>query len=314
MSRGRLHPVSAKVVLFALFFSASTLRAPADEPALESIGDCRLMPANWADGDSFRVRFPDGREETLRLYGADCIEWHVNDDSDGRRLRTQRRYFGIAYVPTEASILLAKSFGEAAAARTRELLERPFTVHTSFADGRGDPRFSRIYGFVTTGGGDDLASVLVREGLARAFGVYRAAPDGASSQEYRERLKDLELTAASARRGVWAKTDWDRLPAERLAERRDEQDIAASLPKVPPPKGIDPNTASRDELMLLPGVGEVTATKIIKGRSRGPYTSPLDLMRIRGMSATTISAMSSSLRFPEPGENQKPDGNDATAR
>ena len=48
-----------------------------------------LVATEWADGDSFSVRFPDGKERTVRLYGADCIEMHVKgDDSNARRLGT----------------------------------------------------------------------------------------------------------------------------------------------------------------------------------------------------------------------------------
>ena len=58
---------------------------------LQTLKNCRLLPTEWADGDSFRVRTADQREITVRLYGVDCVEWHVNDDTDERRLRTQRR-------------------------------------------------------------------------------------------------------------------------------------------------------------------------------------------------------------------------------
>ncbi len=74
-----------------------------------------LVTTEWADGDSFSVRFPDGKVQAIRLYGADCIEMHVSgDDSNARRLRDQRRYFGID------DILTAKSFGEAAKLETAE--------------------------------------------------------------------------------------------------------------------------------------------------------------------------------------------------
>ena len=36
-------------------------------------------------------------------------------------------------------------------------LAKPFTVHTAFADARGDGKHKRIYGFVTTADGEDLA-------------------------------------------------------------------------------------------------------------------------------------------------------------
>lgn len=295
--RGKLRAVTMRsTALIALLFAAGALVA---DDEIKSFEGCQLVPAEWADGDSFSVRFPDGSGQTVRIYGADCVEWHVNDESDARRLRAQRRYFGIADGAAADSITQARGFGEAAAARTRELLARPFTVHTSFADGRGDSRFKRIYGFVTTSNGEDLSSVLVREGLARAFGVARRLPDGTSAQEYHKHLEDLELTAAAARRGIWAKTDWSRLAEDRQIERHDEQEISAALTKAPPPGGIDPNTASRDELMLLPGVGEATANRIIEGRSGGPYESETDLLRVKGIRKKSLASMAPGLRFPK---------------
>ena len=276
------------------------IRGIAADEEIQSVAGCQLVPVDWADGDSFSVRFPDGSEQTVRIYGADCMEWHVNDESDARRLRAQRRYFGIADGVASESISQARGFGEAAGMRTRELLAKPFTVHTSFADGRGDSRFKRIYGFVTTSTGEDLASVLVREGLARAFGIARRLPDGTSAQEYHKHLEDLELTAAAARHGIWAKTDWSRLAEDRQIERHDEQEISETLTKKNVPAGgIDPNTASRDELMLLPGVGEVIANRIIEGRSEGTYQSENDLLRVKGISPRALGAMTPNLRFPK---------------
>lgn len=267
------------------------------EEELQTFKGCQLVPTEWSDGDSFRVRFPDGTEQTVRIYGADCIEWHVNDESDARRLRAQRRYFGIADGATADSITQARGFGEAAGLRTRDLLAKPFTVYTSFADGRGDAKFNRIYGFVTTAEGEDLASLLVREGLARAFGVSRSTSDGKSAEEYRHQLQDLELTAATARRGIWAKTDWNRLPEDRRIEREDEKEISQTLNKEVPAGGVNPNTASRDELMSLPGIGEKLANRIIEGRSEGAYNHENDLLRVKGMTQKTIDAIAPNLRF-----------------
>lgn len=296
-------------VRFLPVFFFVTFLAVAED--LKTIAGCELVPSDWADGDSFPVRLPDGSEQTIRIYGADCIEWHVNDESDARRLRAQRRYFGIADGAPEESISVARGFGEAAGLRTRELLSKPFTIHTAFADGRGDSRFRRIYAFVTTKDGEDLSAVLVREGLARAFGVARRTPDGSSAEEYRSHLADLELTAASSHRGIWAKTNWNRLADDRREERREEAEIAAAFIKKPPANGIDPNTASEEELALLPGVGEVLAKRIVEGRDGGTYNSATDLLRVKGINSKMLEAMIPSLRFTKsPAHGKSPASHD----
>lgn len=272
-------------------FLATLAAATAAEP-LETIKGCTLIPTNWADGDSFRVRTPDGSEHTVRLYGADCIEAKVNDESDARRLRAQRRYFGLsAYGGSpEASIRYAKQLGMIATDRRQELLEESFTIHTSFADARGDGKFKRIYGFVTTAEGEDLAATLVREGLARAYGVYRETPAGRHADDYRARLADLELLAARRSRGAWQLTDWETLPAERQAEREEEADLEAAIDgKATLAKAsVNPNTAARDELMLLPGIGEAKANAIIEQR---PYATLEELDRVPGIGPKTLERL-----------------------
>lgn len=257
---------------------------------LETISGVVFVPTEWADGDSFRVRLPDGEEHTLRLYGADCIEWHVADASDARRLRAQRRYFGISEYgnSSSASIELAKSLGEAAGVTVRAVLAQPFTLHTSFADGRGDERYSRIYAFVTTPDGQDLATRLVSAGLARAYGVTRSTADARSRDEYRETLRDAELIAARTGRGAWKYTDWSRLPEERRQQREEEREERMALGTAEPVNSVDLNTASRDELMRIPGVGEITALEIISSR---PFDSVDDLLRVRGIGQKTLESL-----------------------
>lgn len=41
-------------------------KAPSAKP-FKRVNGCRLEPDEWTDGDSFRVRLPDGRLETFRL-------------------------------------------------------------------------------------------------------------------------------------------------------------------------------------------------------------------------------------------------------
>jgi competence protein ComEA len=266
--------------------------------SLEKLPGCTLVQTDWSDGDSFLVRTSDNREFTVRLYGADCIEKQVNDATDERRLRSQRRYFGITSVgasPRE-SIDLAKGFGSLAANEVGKVLSKPFTIHSSFADARGDGRHKRIYAFVITSDGADLAAHLVSNGMARAFGVSRLTYDGRSQEDYRDYLADLELRAAKLGVGVWAKTNWDKLPEERQQERTDEAETQLALDSQPLAKGsvIDPNTAAKDELMKLPGVGEEIANRIIENR---PYSTASDLLKVPGIGQGTLSKIRPHLKL-----------------
>jgi len=77
-------------VLVALHVSALAGRAPAARP-FERFDGCVLEPDEWTDGDSFRVRLPDGRLETFRLYYVDTTE----SRSRGKRSDEQAAYFNL---------------------------------------------------------------------------------------------------------------------------------------------------------------------------------------------------------------------------
>jgi competence protein ComEA len=277
---------TALVSLLAMAVLGAACRAA--EPLVKLTG-CTRPPAEWADGDSFPVMTADGTALNIRLYGVDCPEWHVRDDTDARRLRAQRQWFGIT------DIHAARELGRQAAEQTAQWLAQPFTIHTAYADGRGDPRFKRVYAFITTAGGDDLAGLLVAHGLARAYGVYRTTPDGGTRDEYRARLGDLELQAAKRGLGAWRLTNWERLPEERRLARAEEAEL--TLAQAAPADDqfvIDPNTAARDELMRLPGIGENLANRIIEAR---PFARIEDLDRVAGIGPKTIEALRPHLKL-----------------
>jgi DNA uptake protein ComE-like DNA-binding protein len=280
-----------------LLFLFLTLTAFAADP-LTHLERCTLVEADWSDGDSFPVRTADGKEITIRLYGADCIEWHVTDESDARRLRAQRRYFGISGFGSspQESIEAAKGFGGKAAEEVARALAEPFSVHTAYSDARGDGRYKRFYGFVTTSKGEDLATRLIGLGLARAFGVYRETPSGVTSKEYRASLEDLELKAAKKGLGAWAATDWEHLPVERKEERDENAEIELAQGDGGLAAGdkINPNNAARDELMKLPGIGEVTANRIIEAR---PFSKLEDLDAVDGIGKQTLLRLAPFLVF-----------------
>ena len=288
--------------VFVFFLTIASLAA---EQPLQSISGCTLVQAPWADGDSFPVYLPDGRTVTVRLYGADCIEWHVNDETDARRLRAQRRYFGIGGDDANASMAKAKSFGDLAAKRTRELLGKPFTLHTAFSDARGGSASERFYGFITTAEGRDHAAVLVEEGLARAVGLVRRLPDGSDGEEYRNKLRDIELTAAVARKGIWASTDWKRLTSDRAVERAENVELASFLKPAIPAGGINLNTATQEEIEALPGIGKSLAERIIAARADRVFVGADDLLRIKGVTPKLINKIESNLRFDKPEPSSK---------
>lgn len=266
---------------------------------LQRFENCQLIETPWADGDSFQVKNAEGKKFTIRLYGVDCLESHVNDNTDARRLYDQRRYFGISnYGGSFAtSIAAAKGMGNTAKKFVVQELAQPFAVITSFSDARGDGKYKRYYGFITTQNGDDLAELLVRKGYARAFGVNRKTIDGRSHIEQRESLKDLEFRAAIRGAGVWKLTDWEALPDQRRAQRAEaaELELAKGIaPPLDPDQKIDLNSAPRDVIMQLPGIGEAIANRIIEGR---PYKSIESIIEVDGIGAGKLAKIRSFLKM-----------------
>jgi competence ComEA-like helix-hairpin-helix protein len=62
--------------------------------------------------------------------------------------------------------------------------------------------------------------------------------------------------------------------------------------KVPPAKPVNLNTATAEQLQLVPGIGPVTADKILKMRKyNGPFHSVDDLLAIRGLGPKRLEKM-----------------------
>ena len=269
----------------ALLFLSLLCVASAQE--LQKFEGCRLVEAGWADGDSFSVALPDGKEIVLRLYYVDCNETAAATETDQRRVRDQSSYFGV----DDHQVTLES--GRQAAEEVKKLLSKPFTVHTAFASALGRSAKPRTYGFITLSDGRDLGEVLVGEGLARSYGVRRNTPDGLNTEAAEAKMDDLELGAAIARRGIWAKTDPQRLVALREDRRAEDRQLREAF-GTSAGEPIDPNTATVDEIMLLPGVGEVLAERIVEGR---PYKSVADLRRVPGVGEKVFARIEDSLQI-----------------
>ena len=94
--------------------------------------------------------------------------------------------------------------------------------------------------------------------------------------------------------------NWDNLTEERRTQRADDADLdLASSPKSSSksstPLAINPNSASRDDLVKLPGVGEAMANRIIEGR---PFQNANDLSRVPGIGPKTLEKLRPHLSFP----------------
>jgi competence protein ComEA len=268
---------SLRLSLIFIVFAGSFSRAN----ELEEIGPCTYVATDWADGDSFLVKLPDGKEQVFRLYYVDCIEQSVSDTSDKRRLREQSRYFGVT------DYLTAVEHGRKAADFTAEALSRPFTIHTAYADARGRSGKPRFYAFVRTSEGRDLGHLLLENGLARAFGLGRETPGGTSRDEWDAYLKDIELVAAIGRQGIWAHSDPAQIVAMRKEEREEMRGLEAiddALVVAPPSEPVDVNTASIEDLMRT-GLRESLADAVVKKR---PFEKIEDLLDVKGIGPVTF--------------------------
>ncbi len=182
------HTAILLAIRFGLLLPTLLAGAPLGK-AFERFDHCRVEPDEWTDGDSFRVRLPDGRLETFRLYYVDTTE----SRSRGKRSDEQAAYFGITHQQ-------AVELGRRAKRFTAQAQARPFVIQTHWRAVFGS---SRWYAFVKTADGDDLNELLVSAGLARIYGTRTPLPDGRDSRTYLAHLYELENQAKTARRGGW---------------------------------------------------------------------------------------------------------------
>jgi len=243
------------------------------------------------DGDSFFVT-ADGKTLHLRLYFADCPETEVYSDHDARRVREQASYFGIDQ-PDRILWL-----GEQSAAFTKEVLSRPFTVYTSHAKALGGASSERIYAFVVTEAGRDLGELLVENGFARNFGVKRERYDNVSHTEVEFRMRDMEIAAMLGTRGIWSESNPNKIVEYRADQRAEsatmQQIMTSTVRLLENPLNI--NTASQRELERIPGIGPVTASRIIQQR---PFADIEQLKSVPGIGEKTFENILPYIRATE---------------
>ncbi len=268
------------LVLATMLILRDSLPSYADD--LQMFSNVKLVnnPAN--DGDSFFAE--DGEKSFhVRLYFVDCPETSTSSRSDAQRVREQTRYFGLSHATRTIH------FGNEAKAFVEHILAKSFTVHTAFASALGRSAKGRVYGFIITTDGDNLASLLVKNGLARTHGMGRKTPNGIPRDEMIERLRDLETSAMLRRIGIWSESDPKRIPESRAKQRSEDQelkDIQSQVKTAGFSGGLlDLNTAGKEKFMLIKGVGPVFAERIIAGR---PYKTVDDLLKVKGFGSKRL--------------------------
>jgi endonuclease YncB( thermonuclease family) len=166
--------------------------------AYETFRGCRFEEHRQNDGDSFRVKLPDGRVEQFRLYFVDCPESAFRSYRGGatnhERIHEQALALGI-------SEQQAVEIGSRAKSRVHDLLDRGgFTLYTRWDDPFGDRRY---HAFILAADGKWLDETLVREGLARIHTKGADLPDGTAAKVHQGRLREIEKEARKSRRGAW---------------------------------------------------------------------------------------------------------------
>ncbi len=286
------------VVTFAILLGIPSLWAG----ELQEFKGVKYVPDKSNDGDSFLVSVTERggkKEHRVRLYFVDCPETTAGSKTDARRVREQTRYFGLE------SASETVRFGAEATEFTRKTLGKPFTMHTSFASALGRSAGGRVYAFITTSTGEDLARLLVTNGYARTLGVYRKTPEGVRHDEMKKQLEDLELGAAIKLVGIWEETDPDRLAQLRKKQRQEDEELKRvqeearrpskkqGVEKHPP---VDINKATKLQLRTIRGIGEERAQRIRDGR---PYKRLDDVTNVKGIGPEMLKRLRARFYVPQ---------------
>ncbi|MDZ4199763.1 MAG: thermonuclease family protein [Kiritimatiellia bacterium] len=150
-----------------------------------------LIERQSYDGDSFHLRTHRG-VRIFRLYFVDAPEM---DLEFADRVQEQADSWGISVEDTLRLGRIAREF-------TRQFMQNGVTVWTRGEDAQGRSRLPRHYAIVRADD-QDLATELVRNGLARLYGRGTDFPDGLHGRDAWTALRAAETEAREARRGGW---------------------------------------------------------------------------------------------------------------
>jgi comEA protein len=150
--------------------------------------------------------------------------------------------------------------------------------------------FNAVLLFVGLG----LAVLLFRGGKELFYSLF---PPAAPDQYKKEQMRQDSLFAALSARAIPDDSLKFYLPPE--ASHHDSSVIRASTKgKDLSPSSISLNKSPREELMKLPGVGEVMSERIVEYRTkRGGFRSVEELMNVQGIGERTFEKLKPYLRL-----------------
>jgi len=176
----------------ALISCVSSSGFAAEKKTWHTVDSISFVEDENNDGDSFHVK--DGKKTFfVRLYYVDAPETKLTYPE---RVREQSVHFGITLDET-------LKVGEQARVRVRELLSKPFKIHTRWASGAGRGKLPRYLALVEVDG-LDLGELLIKEGLARSKGTIVGLPGGEKAAAAAVRLDALESEAKAQAVGAWS--------------------------------------------------------------------------------------------------------------
>ena len=181
---------------------SATADAPQKAGGYEVFRGCTLVATRNNDGDSFLVKFPDGRRSIVRLYFVDAPESafksYRGGDTNHARIADQAADLG------GITSRQAVEIGKQAKQFTLGLLAAaPFDIFTRWDSPFRDRRYHAFVQVKVGGKPRWLHELLVEKGLARIHTKGAALPDGTSYQKQKTRLKGLENTAKKNETGAW---------------------------------------------------------------------------------------------------------------
>lgn len=152
---------------------------------------CTLVSDRGNDGDSFRVRLPEGRTEIIRLYFVDAPESAFKTYGGGRnnhdRIADQAHDMG--GITSQQAVEIGKKAKDFVLG---QLGKAPFTIYTEWDSPFNDKRYHAFVEISYDGENRFLHEVLVEKGYARIHTKGASMPDGTSERGQEDRLFDLK--------------------------------------------------------------------------------------------------------------------------